>query len=136
MTFGKLRKNLGNRNVEGQYELLRFCNVLNTSVVGGASRLLQYFIKTYHPRRLLSYCDRRWSSGGLYESIGFRLDHVSKPNYFYVFRDQRKNRFNYRKDMLVRKYGCPKDMSEHDFCLSRKWYRIYDCGTKVYVLDF
>ena len=32
----------------------------------------------------------------------------------------------------MRKYKCPKDMSEHEFCLSQKWYRIYDCGCLCY----
>lgn len=43
---------------------------------------------------------------------------------------ERKNRFSFRKkkNILVEKYNCPNDMSEHEFCLSQHWYRIYDCG--------
>ena len=45
MCFGKRRVNLGKKTTnEGEYELLRFCNLLNTSVIGGASKLFKYFI--------------------------------------------------------------------------------------------
>ena len=130
MTFGKSRHFIGNG--EAQYELLRFCNRLNTNVIGGASKLYKHFIEKYKPISIVSYCDRRWSEGNLYNNLGFSFDHYSRPNYYYIIGNLRKNRFNYRKSILVKKYGCPIDTSEHDFCRQQKWYRIYDCGTKVY----
>lgn len=130
MTFGKSRHFIGNGKME--YELLRFCNKLNTNVVGGASKLFKHFVNTYNPNSVLSYCDRRWSKGNLYNNLGFTFSHFSKPNYYYVIGNVRKNRFNYRKSILVKKYGCHQDMSESEFCKRQKWYRIYDCGTAVY----
>ena len=132
MSFGKLRKNLGNSDKEGCYELLRFCNKLNTTVVGGASKLLKHFIETNNPNEIISYADRRWSNGNLYEKLGFKLDHITQPNYYYLVGGKRKNRFSFRKNVLVEKYNCPTNMSEHDFCLSQHWYRIYDCGNLCY----
>lgn len=132
MTFGNLRKNLGQAKTNGEYELLRFCNKANVLVVGGASKLFSYFVKTVKPNRVISYADRRWSLGNLYEHLGFKLSHTSRPNYFYVIRNERKNRYNYRKDLLVSKYGCSKEETEHEFCKKQGWYRIYDCGSKVY----
>ena len=38
MTFGNLRKSMGSKNKKNSLELLRFCNKLNTSVVGGANK--------------------------------------------------------------------------------------------------
>ena len=134
MTFGCLRKNLGNKNKENCYELLRFCNKINTNVVGGASKLLSHFIKQYHPEEIISYADRRWSQGNVYEKLGFSYKHNSQPNYFYIVGDKRVNRFSFRKNILVKKYGCPIETTEREFCLSQKWYRIYDCGTKIYTL--
>lgn len=133
MTFGSLRKNLGCKNTKNTYELLRFCNKLNTTVIGGASKLLNYFIKTYNPEKIISYADKRWSKGNLYETLGFVLDHESKPNYFYVIKNKRINRFSLRKDVLMKKFNCPQNMSEHEFCLSKKWFRIYDAGCLCYV---
>jgi len=135
MTFGKLRKNLGNKSKEDNYELLRFCNKLDINVIGGASKLLKYFINEYKPQKIVSYADKRWSIGNMYEKIGFTLDHDSQPNYFYIIGDKRCNRFQFRKNILVEKYNCPKDMTEKDFCMSQHWYRIYDCGSKVYEMN-
>lgn len=131
MTFGRLRKITGRSNEEGSYELLRFCNKMNMTVVGGASRLLKHFEKTVKPKMLLTYADRRWSNGNLYRTLGFNFLHDSTPNYFYVRGDRRENRFNYRKDILVSE-GYDPNKSEHEIMLERKIYRIYDCGSKVY----
>jgi hypothetical protein len=133
MTFGSLRKSMGSVSVDGSYELYRFCNKLDSSVIGGADKLLKYFIKVYRPNKVISYADRRWSQGDLYEKLGFKFIANSKPNYFYVLNHKREGRFNYRKDILI-KEGFDKDKSEHQIMLGREIYRIYDCGAKKYEL--
>lgn len=132
MSFCNLRKNLGQNSQSGEYELLRFANKNGHCVVGGASRLLRHFIMEVKPKRIISYADRRWSQGNMYEKLGMKHIRNTKPNYYYLLAGMRKNRFGYRKDVLKRKYGCPDYMSEHEFCLSQHWYRIYDCGSKLY----
>ena len=132
MTFGKSRHFVGSHNVS-KYELLRFCNKLNTVVIGGASKLFNYFIEKYNPESVVSYADRRWSQGNLYEKLGFKLYNESKPNYFYVIKNQRFYRFNFRKDQLIKKYNCSPNMTEKQFCFEHGWYRIYDCGCLCYI---
>ena len=131
MTFGKSRHFVGSHNIS-KYELLRFCNKLNTVVIGGASKLFNYFIKKYNPESIVSYADRRWSQGNLYEKLGFELYNESKPNYYYIINDVRKNRFNFRKSILI-KNGFDKNKSEHEIMLNRGIYRIYDCGCLCYL---
>ena len=131
MSFCKLRNNLGQKNVSNDYELLRFCSELNTIVAGGASKLFKYFIDKSNPHAIITYADRRWNNGKVYENIGFTFDHFSDPNYFYIIGQQRYNRFRFRKDALV-KQGYDPNKSEHDIMLGRGIYRIYDCGTAVY----
>ena len=133
MSFGAKRKNLGSTTKEGEFELLRFCNKKDTNIIGAASKLLKRFINDIKPKEVISYCDLRWSDGNLYEKLGFNLDHISKPNYFYVVGNNRKNRFNFRKDKLI-KEGFDPNKSEHEIMLERGIYRIYDCGTKVFIL--
>lgn len=130
MSFGKSRHFIGNGKAD--YELLRFCTKRNLRVVGGASKLFKFFINNYPCKTIVSYADRRWSNGNLYDKLGFELYNRSKPNYFYVIKGERKNRFNFRKSILVKKYGCPDSMSEKEFCRQQKWYRIYDCGCLCY----
>ncbi len=130
MMFSKPRINTNNKRHE--YEMTRFCNKLNTSVVGGASKLFNFFIKNKKPNSIVSYADRRYSKGALYNKLGFTCYNISKPSYFYVINKQRINRFALRKDILVKDYNCPLDMTEHEFCFNKKWYRIYDCGCLCY----
>ena len=77
MTFDQFEGRKKMLNAE--YNLSRFCNLLNTNVIGGASKLLNYFIKTYNPSRIISYADRSWSEGNLYYQLGFKLISESKP---------------------------------------------------------
>ena len=131
MTFGKLRKNMGRNDTGNTYELIRFCNKLNTNVVGGASKLFKHFIKEFNPSSVISYADRRWSNGNLYTKLNFSHVHNSRPNYFYIIGHKRKNRFGFRKDILV-KEGYDANKSEHQIMFDRGIYRIYDCGTMLF----
>jgi hypothetical protein len=131
MLFGKPRLGIG-KKYDG-YELTRFCNKLDTTVIGGASKLLKYFIKIYNPKQIVSYADRRWSQGDLYSNLGFTEITKNKPNYWYIIGKSRKHRFAFRKDILI-KEGFDNSKSEHEIMLERGIYRVYDCGTITYKL--
>jgi hypothetical protein len=134
MTFGEFRKNLGLKSKEGSYELLRFCTKLNTSIIGGASKLLKYFEINYKPITLISYADRRWSEGSLYNTLGFTLKGDTTPNYFYTKGRVREGRFKYRKSELVR-LGYDTSKSEREIMNDLGYYRIYDSGTLKFVKE-
>jgi hypothetical protein len=135
MTFGKKRKVMGSKSVDGEFEMYRFCNKLNTSVIGGASRLLKYFVNNYAPKKIISYADRRYSTGNLYEKLGFNFVKTTEPNYWYFKKPDyiRYHRFNFRKDVLV-KEGYDKNLSEYEIMISRNYFRIFDCGNIKYEL--
>ena len=130
MTFGKKRISMGNKiSAEGEYEMLRFCNKINTQVIGGASKLLNYFIKTYNPKSILTFADRRYSNGNLYKQMGFDFINNTAPNYFYFKSSEmiRHYRFKFRKDILV-KEGFDPNKTEREIMAERGYLRIYDCG--------
>jgi len=131
MTFGKKRKFMNSLSDIDEYELLRFCNKLNTTVVGGASRLFSFFIKHYNPKEIITYADRSHSNGNLYEQLRFKYDSLTQPNYHYIIDGHRKHRFGFRKDVLV-KEGFDKNMTEHEIMLSRNIYRIFNAGNYKY----
>jgi len=135
MTFGKKRLSMGNKTiVEGEYEMFRFCNKLNTTVIGGASKLLNYFIKIYHPKSIISFADRRYSNGRLYENLGFEFIDNTKPNYWYFKTSEmvRHYRFKFRKDVLI-KEGYDSNKTEHQIMLKRGYLKIYDCGNMKFI---
>jgi len=136
MTFGKNRRNMGLNSIENHYELLRFCNKLNTNVVGGASKLFKYFIKNYNPLKITTYADRSQSNGNLYEKLNFTFIKKTVPNYSYYDTKMNKyNRFNFRKDVLI-KMGYDKKLTSHEIMDSLNYYRVYNSGNLKYELNF
>jgi len=134
MTFGKERKALGNIETEDTYELVRFCNLINSNVVGGFSKLLKHFIVTYKPKKIVTYADIRWSGlnelDTVYIKNGFKYIKNTSPNYWYLKVGQynhRYHRYNFRKDILV-KEGFDKNMSEFEIMKLKEFDRIWDCG--------
>jgi len=134
MIFGSKRKFMKQNNSDNVYEMLRFCNKLNTSVIGGADKLFKYFIKNYQPKEVISYADRSWSQGELYKKLGFEFVSKTPPNYYYVIDGFRKHRFGFRKDKLISD-GFDSNKSEHEIMLERKIYRIYDSGSLKFKFD-
>lgn len=118
MTFGKPRFN---KNYK--WELLRFCSKADTTVVGGASKLFKYFLNN-HDGSIISYSDNAKTRGNLYKVLGFSFLRYSDPNYVWC---------NSSNDIKTR-YQCQmKDEVKKMRGLG--YWRIYDCGNKVWVLD-
>jgi hypothetical protein len=101
---------------DDEWNLSRFCNKLDASVVGGASKLLKYFIRNYTPKRIISYADRDWSTGNLYDKLGFNLISQGKPDYKYLVGGERVHKSGFRKSKT--------NISESNLLIPRIW----DCG--------
>ena len=137
MTFGKMRNTIGtskNEDLSDCWELVRFCSKLNTSVVGGASKLFKYFVRAYNPVRIRSFSDRAHTRGTLYQKLGFTELRRSDPGYVWVdlYTDRAYNRYNTQKqnikkflhdDTLDLSKSEKQIMEEHDFV------QVFDCGT-------
>lgn len=66
------------------FELLRFCNRLNTTVVGGFSKLLHHFIKSQNPDDIMTYVDADWSEGRSLLGQGFSCVGFKEPEEFWL----------------------------------------------------
>ena len=107
---------------EGGWNLNRFCNKLNTNVIVGASRLLNFFIKNYNVKRIVSYADKDWSVGDLYYKLGFENIGGNGPDYKYIVNNQRVHKSRYKKSKLNTDLTESKQMEKDGFL------KIYDCG--------
>ena len=130
-SFGKPRF-----NKKYDWELLRFATILNTSVIGGFSKILKYFKRNYNGS-IISYADLRYSNGKVYEKNGFKLISQTNPNYYYT-----KDHFNLESRVKYQKHKLPKLLKEYNKNLT-EWEnmqlngydRIWDCGNLVYTLE-
>ena len=135
MTFGKLRLALGNRDQNvNTVELMRFCT--KYIVVGISSKMLSYYIKKYNSQKIISYADRRWSIGNLYEKLGFKKISTSIPSYWYLKNYlNRVHRFSFRKCILDKKLKIyNKNLTEWENMQLNGYDRIWDCGCLKYEL--
>jgi len=135
MTFGKPRY-----NINYQWELIRLCFHSDYQVIGGSEKLFNYFVKTYHPKSILSYCDLAKFNGNIYSKLGFSLLRTSSPsihwhrkNWHILDSSLRMRGF----DILVGKklgldpYG--KGTSNEELMIRHKFVKIYDCGKQTWV---
>ena len=133
MTFGKLRKALGAKSVEDNYELYRLCTKQNISVIGGASKLLAYFKNNYKWSVIISYCHNEISNGNVYKKLGFTFDKNCGQGYTYYnykISNKRINRFNLRKSKINDNSGLTAD----EILFKNGYIKCYDAGVTKYKL--
>lgn len=131
ITFGKPRYN---KNY--QYELLRLCTLSGNYVVGGAERLFQYFVNTYHPETIISYCDNSKFNGNVYMRLGFTFSHITQPS-IHWYNMQTKQHIT---DQLLRQQGADrligtsfgKGTDNQQILLDNGFVGVADCGQKIY----
>ena len=128
MTFGKCRF-----DKRHEWEMLRFCSKLNTRVVGGAGKLLRHFEKNLCPKSLVTYADRRWSQGRLYNALGFDFVENSPPGYFYVKGCRRYSRVKFQKHKLNDQLeSFDPSKTEVQNMKDNGYFRVFDCGNMVF----
>ena len=110
---------------DNEYNLSRFCNKLGYNVIGGASKLLSYFTKTYLVTRVISYADKDWSVGNLYYTLGFNNIGGNGPDYKYVVGNKRVHKSRYKKSNLKIQHS---NFTESKTMKELGINRIYDCG--------
>lgn len=99
------------------FELIRFANVLDATVVGGLDKLLKAFIKEVHPDDIMTYADRDWSNGQSYERLGFERLGTTPPQAFLV-----------NPETFEREYTTPESKLENAV-------KVYNSGNIKYLLD-
>jgi len=126
MTFVKPRF-----NTHYEWELSRFCSKVGCNVIGGASKLFNYFINKYRPKSLISYSNNAHTKGKLYEILGFKLSLITEPNYVWFNGQNIITRYQSQKHKLIEQGYVGN--SEVEIMRNNGYNKIYDCGNKVWV---
>ena len=129
MTFNYNTSSRNQRASSDCVELVRYAT--STSVVGGFSRLLKYFLRL-NPliKQVVSYSDVRMFTGQVYEIAGFVKQHTTRPDYKYLEGVKLMHKSKYQKSRLLARFGgeAVKDKTEKQITEEQGIYRIYDCG--------
>lgn len=137
MTFGKLRNAQGRKDDDNNsIELLRFCNLLNTTVVGGSSKLFKYFVNNYNSEfdKIVSFSDIAHTSGKLYSILGFHKVNESDPGYVWVCRSNENmySRIQCQKRNLRKLFNDDtidiENKTERQIMLEHGYVQVFDSG--------
>lgn len=129
MTFGKPRF-----SSEYEYEIIRMCFMRGTRVIGGASKLFQYFVRAYNPTSVFTYADLTKFSGNVYLRLGFKVDTakpITEPNYVWVSYDGKSvlKRYRTTKQKLIELgYGDLGD-TEVEIMDNLGYLQVFDSGS-------
>ena len=130
MSFGKPRF-----DKEHEWEIIRLVTALNTTVVGGVSKLFKHFIDAHTPQSVMTYADIRYGRGEVYSKLGMGLVRQTEIGYSY-FNDNglEVSRYKAQKHKLQKLLGDkynPK-ISETDNMKNAKFKKVYNCGNNLY----
>jgi hypothetical protein len=109
----------------------RYCNILNTNVIGGASKLFNHFIKNYNVNSIVTYSDMRLFNGNVYKNIGMSFVNTTPPNYHYFDRNYcvPLTRIGFQKHKLSKILKIfDNKLSEWQNMQLNGYDRIWDCG--------
>ena len=115
-------------------ELMRY--VTTCGVVGGFSKLLRtYKAKLASGTTIVSYCDKRWFTGNVYEKAGFSREADSAPGYWWCKGSKRHSRFGFQKHKLADKLKVYDEaLSEDANMKANGYWKVWDCGMSKWVL--
>ena len=121
------------------YEIIRFCSKINTSIIGGFSKMISYVFESFlEINKIISYVDLHHGNGHSYHRIGFTEESTSEPNYFYwKGTDKLYSRNVFQKHKLKRLF--PKIYSdaktEKAIMEEAGFRRYYDCGNRKFSIS-
>ena len=99
-----------------EWEIYRYCSLIDHVVVGGYSKLFKHFIEDYKPSSVLTYSDYAKGTGKVYQKNGFEFEGITSPNYVWAKEYDVKSR-----------YQCQMK-NERQHMENLGYLRVYDCG--------
>lgn len=131
ITFGSPRFEINHET-----EIYRFCNKINTSVIGSLSKLIKALVSVTNTKSIVTYADARYGLGLGYHTCGFKFINTSPPGYFYMKHyNNRLSRNQFQKHTLKDKLkDFDPTLTEWENMQMNGYDRIWDCGVFVYEL--
>jgi len=102
----------------------------HTDVVGGTKRLLNAFIDTFNPSRLVAYTENEWMLGEVYSKEGFVLEQDVNPVCWYL-----SDRSEELYTEVVEELVDTEDEETGELIKRSKFMKVWSCGGRKWVLD-
>lgn len=123
----------GYKKEDKVFELIRFCNKLQTNIIGGASKLFKYFLNNFMVKEVISFSDNCIFDGTLYKKLGFELQNNIPISYTWVIGHVRNHKSRFKKSNLITK-GYDENKSEKEIMYEDVGaFRVWDSGKKKWI---
>ena len=119
--------NANSHRYNDSFELTRYCTKLGVTVQGGLSKIQKVFIKEFHPSKIISFSDNRWSLGNIYNKLGFKNTKEIKPDYKY-FKNGTKGPLLHKNAFRKSNLNPNLNKTEWEIMKDAGYDRIWDCG--------
>lgn len=110
-------------------ELSRLCARPNWNVMGAVSKIMQAVVPilvSAGVERIVTWADRRYSSGDVYLRSGWKLEEMLPPDYFYY--DDNHKRVISKQSRRKSVVNTPPEITELEHSLMDGLARVWDCG--------
>lgn len=122
---------------EGEFrsvELVRYASLQGVNVVGAMGKLLEHFIEQHKPDDIMTYTDREWSDGEVYEKLGFVKTEQTAPILFWIH-PKEMIRYSEHKIPAVLQEECKSMGTElADFLTKKGFFMIQNLGNNKFIL--
>lgn len=127
---GEIVAAMGFKKQRDGWHLSRFASKRHTVVVGGFTRLLNYFIRHHTPDKIISYSDESYSDGGVYKNNGFNMTRRSSGvRLYYTDGNYLFDRWRFQRNRIMMRRPDIEVGSEKDMALAEGFYPLYGCRT-------
>jgi hypothetical protein len=118
-------------NKEVSLNLVRLAFPKGVTIVGGAQKLFKHSLLHIPPTPIVTYSNNRYSSGRVYQVLGFSLDKKLPPSYQWFYKQKIWNKRHYRHSKLPQALGGKKYnpvLTEHENMFKNGARCLYDAG--------
>lgn len=118
---------------DNAWEMTNFCCKLDFHILGAAGKLLKQFEKEIRPKSIISYVDRRWSTGKMQMALGFNMCGSEDPDFLYLIKNDLEPKTNWQGSILKTNLKTYNSLlSDEENMKNNGYKRIFDCGKIIF----
>lgn len=118
------------------WEIIRLAS--SHHIPGGFNKMFKAFLKEHKPLSVMTFADLRLGSGNTYSDSGFKLEHITSPDYWWVKgqKDRIPRYQTQKKKLATHPIFSPyykDELSENQICQAAKYFKVSGVGHAKFI---